>query len=179
MIYVTSRARAQRIVESGWPVVDALISVRGIEDTEDHAFADRHPRALRLAFDDTSSDWQSYKAPTAEDVEAALRFGSTVRDDEALLIHCAAGISRSAGLALGVLCLRLRDPYDATCALDDAMRETTKLGLRDDEHYPNARIVFLLDRRFNYRGELVRLHCGRHEILPASFWNLVKEDPLT
>ncbi len=75
----------------------------------DHLFESFLPhKRLELKFDDISTDSISpqlagYIPPTHDDVDAILAFGRTLTEDDSLLVHCHAGISRSSAAAALIL----------------------------------------------------------------------------
>lgn len=83
---------------------------------------------LRIRFDDVTRPHLWYVGPSAEDAHDILRFLAETLS-EPVLIHCAAGISRSSAAAF--LRLALRDPETATDTLRAQVTLTESLGLRD------------------------------------------------
>jgi len=71
-------------------------------------------RLLRLAFDDVDGTWEELGGvlATEEDILQALQFARKA-EQQPLLIHCTAGISRSAAVAWAVVCDRLNGQRDA------------------------------------------------------------------
>jgi len=69
-----------------------------------HSFP--HPEQLVLMFEDVDDPSPEIALPHESHVEAALSFG---REHErgSMLVHCRAGVARSAGLALGIIADRL------------------------------------------------------------------------
>ena len=62
------------------------------------SFVDGH---LLLNFDDIEYDDDQY-SPKAEHVAEILEWSSQLKDDDRLLVHCWAGVSRSTALALAI-----------------------------------------------------------------------------
>lgn len=91
----------------------------------------------------------------AADIASTLEFARLYND---LLIHCKAGVARSAALALAILTDRLHDPQ---AALDELLK------LRP-EAVPNRHIVVLADRVLACGGELIRVHDNWDQSLPAN-----------
>lgn len=60
-----------------------------------------HPNHLVQSFGDV--DWRCRQAPTEDDVRAITEFG---RDNEEILVHCHAGMSRSTSTSIGILLAR-------------------------------------------------------------------------
>lgn len=79
---------------------------------------------------------------TQEDIVAALAFA---QQHESLLIHCKAGVARSAAVALAILTERLHDPQMAL----DALLEIRPIAV------PNRCVVALADDLLGYHGRLL------------------------
>lgn len=54
-----------------------------------------------------------YTLPEKRHVEEILEFGDKIGEDENILIHCSAGISRSTAVAMLILVHRGMSPVDA------------------------------------------------------------------
>ena len=118
----------------------AVISIRGVRDAE-IPLSTRYRAVLRLAFDDISAfadhstDDASISKEQAQSVAAFVR---THADADTLLIHCAAGVSRSRSMAAAICDVRGL-PYQWTVVNDDvyrrvrdAMLESMAAGIADD-----------------------------------------------
>lgn len=110
---------------------------------------------LSLAFDDYSKNGPHYDAMRRSDAVAVVAFARTARETDGLLVHCAAGISRSSAVLLGVLAARsTRDPI---ARLDDAVAYSRERGWRDETPVrPNIRCVALLDAVIEERDGIPR-----------------------
>jgi predicted protein tyrosine phosphatase len=125
-------------------------------------------------------------APTEEQVVEAVEYASKVKGT--LLIHCAAGQSRSVGIALSIHCSKGLSPSEAFDALKGDVNRTWKARLRHlpDDFNPNGRIVMHADKLYGYEGKLIDEYCVRHtglslEDARSCFWDSVtkreEEDP--
>lgn len=79
-------------------------------------------------------------APKISDVEEAIYWGA---EQEDLLVHCHAGMSRSTSTAWGISILKGADPLDSFLILKDAQPEES-YGFR--EFIPNGLIVKYLEK---------------------------------
>jgi len=112
---------------------------------------DRH---LVLDFEDTT-DTANPEAPSQGHLEAATAFVDQLPGDARLLVHCLQGLSRSTGLALGLLAREV-SPLRAAYLLHTARPVAT----------PNMLVVRLWDDRLGLNGALVA--AGRH--FPCQVW---------
>lgn len=100
---ITNRYEAERLLkEESW---DALISIGDSWPPVGHR---RVNRRIRLTFDDIeresiASIMAGYVPPTEADVRQIVEFALQIKDGDRVLIHCAAGISRSTAAAMIVL----------------------------------------------------------------------------
>ena len=63
------------------------------------------------------TDAGSPYAPSRDQIARIIEFGRTLRPDDQLLVHCAAGIGRSPAGALAVWCALGREPVSALTSL--------------------------------------------------------------
>ena len=145
----------------------AVVSISGDEPPPRQLVALGVP-LLGLQFDDVPRDLPDhrYRAASREQIEHLLAWWSSVQPiDGDVIVHCAAGISRSSACALALLAASRRNPpddLDATvarlCVLDllASVHATEQAGLRDDLGIrPNPRIVWLADQILGWRGHLL------------------------
>lgn len=114
-----------------------------------------HPNHRVFEFRDIT---QGYGAPTIEQVEAAIDWGV---EQEDLLVHCHAGMSRSTSLAWGISIANGVDPLEAFLALREAQPTeglwgSTKQATKRD-FIPNRLIVTYLDKIFGTGQELLAI----------------------
>lgn len=103
---------------------------------------------LRLEFDDVEYAHHGYEPSTPQDMQALLTFLLQLPPDADLLIHCAAGFSRSTACAW--IGFALHDPKSATGKLYRTLERCCALGLRDSTgHRPNRQVVWLASRLAN------------------------------
>lgn len=116
---------------------------------------------LDLAFDDIGRWMSIYACPQRGHADRIVAFARALHADPppGLVVHCAAGISRSSAAVVGVLAAVGADPVHG---LLDAVRFTVGKGWRDpgDSVRPNPRLVALLDAALDADGDLVRQVLG-------------------
>ena len=95
-----------------------------------------HSNHRIFTFGDTAS---GIHAPTIDSVTEALEWGV---EQEDLLVHCHAGMSRSTSIAWGISIMRGADPLSAFLSLKDAQPKE-RYGYRD--FIPNKLIVKYLE----------------------------------
>lgn len=103
-------------------------------------------RHLRLEIDDIDAPIPGFVVPDEAHVARLLDFARGWRAEGPLLIHCAAGISRSTAAALAVLAL---GSAESEAALARRLRRLAPHAA------PNRRIVALADRLLAREGRLV------------------------
>lgn len=103
-----------------------------------------HPNHRIYEFGDTTG---GPRAPKLSDIEEAVFWGA---EQEDLLVHCHAGMSRSTSTAWGISIARGADPLDAFLALKEAHPVESRWGKRD--FIPNALIVKHLEKIFNLKN---------------------------
>lgn len=135
----------------------ALLSIRDdgrdplrLETREDDEPAVPIPHTgprLDLTFDDWPmlDPYGRFAPPRIEHAHAIVVFADMLGDAPGVIVHCAAGISRSSAAAVGVLAVLAPDA-DPVDALEAARAATQAAGHRDGEPVrPNPRLVALLD----------------------------------
>jgi predicted protein tyrosine phosphatase len=146
-IIVSSLARAPEIIASERPShVVSLLSPQDIHlAVFDHA-AERH---LRLEMHDIGEGPFELGAvpPCAEHVAQLLSFSANWRGDEAILIHCWAGISRSTAAAFTLACAR--NPTVDEIAIAQALRRASVTA------FPNPLIIAYADEALGRSGRMV------------------------
>jgi predicted protein tyrosine phosphatase len=91
-------------------------------------------------------------APSEEDVARVIEFAAGIAHGESVLVHCAAGISRSSGMALTILATKRARTAKAAKDL------YTTLRAQKDDIWPNPTIIGFTDRLLGFRGALGRAH---------------------
>jgi predicted protein tyrosine phosphatase len=103
-------------------------------------------RHFRLDIDDITEPLDGFVAPERHHVAALVDFLGGWDREAPLLIHCAAGISRSTAAALTALCLHSNE---------DEAELARRLRRAAPHAAPNRRIVSLADELMGRRGRLV------------------------
>jgi predicted protein tyrosine phosphatase len=102
----------------------------------------------RYYFDDINPNHvsnKSKKAATLEQIQDILGFTAPLTSTDKLLVHCAAGFSRSPAVACGVLCQHGLTPYEAVKYV---------LSIRP-QAFPNQHVLRLFDDILGLEGQLV------------------------
>ena len=142
----------------------AVVSVRDPEDDAHDWFKRVHPdRLCALQLDDVTRDHPRLGrfAPKREHVVSVMTFARRVRTAETpMIVHCAAGISRSAALAIAIEAERVgwQEAAPSKRAVAEVLRHidrTEAAGLRAWSIHPNARIVEHADSILALDGALV------------------------
>lgn len=136
-----------------------VISIGSPEDKPPAGFADRSLASkLRLEFNDVTyhRPWAGYQAPQEDDIRRLVAFGERAKDGR-VLVHCAAGVSRSSAAALILLAMR-HGMGNEMAAMEQLLADTktaTGLKLRNHEMItPNRRMVWLADQVLERGGAL-------------------------
>lgn len=128
-----------------------IVSILDSNDPSPLALRSIAVPVLTLRFDDVIASPYG-AAPTKAQIERLLEFDAAARDDERLVVHCTAGISRSTA-ALAVL-LSARHPGRD----DEIFAAIRQIRPRA---WPNSLVVLLGDQVLGRRGALVAA-LGRH-----------------
>lgn len=111
---IASRTQAGRLLmTAAWT---HLISI-GDDDRKPAGFH-RAERRLRLVFDDIDGEsmasiMSGYVPPSEDDIIKIMQFARTMTENSRVLIHCAAGISRSTAAAMIVLMVHGMTQFEA------------------------------------------------------------------
>lgn len=124
--------RVVSILEPAAPLPPALTAFRG--------------ELLVLRFDDVIVPGGKYRAPEPDDIQRLLAFDREHAADDALVIHCTAGISRSTA-AFAILAAQRRPRAEALVF--------TELRSIRPRAWPNSLMVALADELLDARGRLV------------------------
>lgn len=125
---------------------EALVSLVAAEEQPPTPAGLAPERHLRLALDDIEMPLPGLVPPSEAHVAELLAFAAGWRAERPLLIHCAAGISRSTAAALACLCLHSNE---------DEVALARRLRRAAPHAHPNRRIVALADARLGRAGRLV------------------------
>lgn len=101
-LVITSYDEAQVLLMHAPLRVSSVLSLTDASGSgPPHGFHDHPGPKLWMEFDDVVGPRPGYKPPTEADVRKIIKFGQHVTGT--LLVHCAAGISRSPAAAIAVL----------------------------------------------------------------------------
>ena len=134
---VAFAAKPKRVVSLLAPG-DEFPSIDGHDDASHH----------KVAIDDVRDETAGLVAPAASHVERLVAFLEDWRPQDALLVHCWAGISRSSATALIAACLH--NPKADEAAIGEALHTASPTA------YPNTRIVALADDILGRGGRMRR-----------------------
>lgn len=122
---------------------------------------------LRLEIDDIEAPIPGFNMPDRAHVAALVAFLEAWRPERPLIIHCAAGVSRSTAAALVALCLHAEEHERR-----DERSLARRLRQAAPHAAPNRQIIAVADRLLGREGRLV----AAVEALPPPA--LVLEGPL-
>lgn len=105
-------------------------------------------RHLRLELDDIDAPAAGLTLPHTGHVQQLIAFAQDWSGSRPMLVHCAAGVSRSAAAALVIACARSHAENEDS--LVDRLRRTAPHAR------PNLRILALADRLLGRNGRLVK-----------------------
>lgn len=120
-----------------------------------------HLKHKIVTFDDVVDD-RAPNAPTYAKVVDALEFGIGASK---LLVHCHAGISRSAAIAWGVAIGNGFEPSNAYATLESLQPMHTVSWKGQRPFFPNDLIVFYIDQYFGLDGQLAEITKGHRRFL--------------
>lgn len=138
-ILVTSLDKVQGYVDAGWP--SRIISVIN------EMMPNYGPHHLHLVFDDVHTKTIQHINPLEEHLQQILEFTKDLNDEDTVLVHCKAGISRSPAVAIGIL-------IQHGMSYEDAYNH---IGMMRPNMSPNKLITMYTDHHFKLDGKLVRL----------------------
>lgn len=122
----------------------SLLDPDSMVDTPRGLAAERH---LKVGINDIWEPADGLIHPTAETVEAILKFGRTWEPLDPMLVHCWAGISRSSATAFILACERSPEASERTIA--EHLRRASSVAT------PNPLMVELADDLLGRRGRMV------------------------
>lgn len=110
------------------------------------------PQVLALFFDDATRWREGYTLPSEEHIHELLVFAKTLNPSSRLLVHCAAGISRSTAAAYIILADRYGSGREAEALAEVFAAQVDTWG----GPAPNELMVELADRLLRREGRLTR-----------------------
>lgn len=161
---VLSRSKAQNVLlsESQGPLVTHVVSIASPPESRGASWSNVKPPAglrahgarrwIRALFDDIEDygapgpDWYP---PMRHHAESILTFLRDVPDDGLLLIHCQAGVSRSAAVGVAFAALHLGSGRE-----DEAVGVAASMA-QADSFLPNLRLMEYLDELLERDGRLL------------------------
>lgn len=136
---ITGLSEANDLKKQGIPdkiisLVDPLIA-KNLEADNNHIVIPVH---------DIDQPIQGWVYPAVEHIREVLEFTRDIKENDNVLVHCHAGVSRSTAMAIGILIQHGMPPKDAVEYVFE---------IRDCA-WPNNLMIDLLDTEFNLQGEL-------------------------
>lgn len=136
---ISGLSEANEMKKQGIP--DKIVSLvdppaaRNLEPDENH---------LVIPVHDIDQKMDGWIYPTKEHIREVLRFTQNIKEDDKVLVHCHAGVSRSTAMAIGILIQHGMTPKEAVEHVFD---------IRDCA-WPNGLIIEILDDELNLAGAL-------------------------
>lgn len=164
-LFVYDQDRAEAVwkhdLAHGARITD-IVSVRGPREPVPEGLDDHPARQLRLMIRDIPYSFtaeenlgRAARACSYDQVRKVVRFGRALRRDSVVLVHCAAGASRSPAVALTLLATALGKDRE-----EDAVEHLVAVHRFCS---PNPRIVYLADKVLRRDGCLF-------EAFRSHFW---------
>ena len=121
--------------------VDYIVSIGGPSESTPHAVSAK--KHIRLQFDDVecreSTSWPRYGMlypPTLSDIEVLVKHAPDIlKVHGTVIVHCAAGVSRSAACAYILKCMQKGPGHEAECLFE--------LEEQRPQIHPNLRVIEL------------------------------------
>jgi len=163
-IHVRSYDVAQEMLMRPWdhPPIKSVLSINDPSEDPPQGFHEFKGMKLCLLFHDIEHEYQTKHfgiLPSEKDVEKILVFGRAAKGP--ILIHCAAGISRSPAAAVLVMSVNRRPSKAGAREIFDEL-------LRIRPHcLPNFRMIDMGDALAGWKGYLVEEHIKRFSNNPA------------
>jgi len=139
-IKVVGFDEVQAEIDAGWPT--RIISV--IKKTNMPNYGDHH---LHLTFDDVHNTNNNHIHPLMEHLQTVLNFTKDLTEDDRVLVHCLAGVSRSTATAIAI-CIQHGMSYQDAYNHIKMIRPVAN---------PNRLITEYTDQHFGLGGELLKL----------------------
>lgn len=158
-IHVCDYEDAQTILLRPWECKTKFKSVLSINDPSTDpplGFHEFKGTKLCLLFHDLTHEYQSTHfgiLPSEKDVEKILAFGKVAKGP--ILIHCAAGISRSPAAAVLIMAANRRPSKNAASEIFESLKHIRPHCL------PNQRMIDLGDEIEGWKGYLVEEHAKK------------------
>ena len=152
-VLVLSRKNAEIALKVNQGEIAALISIADAAPftNEMPNEAERVPYVLRLIFDDTRlANSEIYQSPSQNDVARIIYFAKFLKEKQVrgtLLVHCEAGVSRSAAAA--IICLAT---WFGPGREGEAVNKIYEVNPRS---WPNWLMIDYADKQLQFNGALI------------------------
>lgn len=136
---ISGLSEANEMKKQGIP--DKIVSLvdpaaaRNLEPDSNHLVIPMH---------DIDQPMTGWIYPTEDHVREVLEFAKSIKEDDNVLVHCHAGVSRSTAMAIGIL-------IDRGMTAKEAVEYVFEIR---DCAWPNSLIIEILDKELNQNGEL-------------------------
>lgn len=139
---ISGLSEANEMKKQGIP--DKIVSLvdppaaRNLEPDENHIVIPVH---------DIDQKMEGWIYPDENHIREVLRFTQDIKEDDKVLVHCHAGVSRSTAMAIGILIQHGMTAQEAV----DYVFEIRECA------WPNGLIIEILDKELNQNGELSKV----------------------
>jgi predicted protein tyrosine phosphatase len=134
------------LVDAPLSAADRIVSILGPEADIPPELVRIHKSLLILRFDDVIVPEPGAVCPSEEHIRSLLAFDAGAAEDERLVVHCSAGISRSTAAIAILLAARHRGYEDEIFSWIRAIRQ---------QAWPNSRMIAIGDALLDCGGALV------------------------
>ena len=153
---IAGYTEARKIINQGWPT-----KVISIVDYEIRRLVDDDQNNITGIF------WDTLTSPKAELLNPIFKFFDNITNDDNVLIHCSAGISRSTATAIAMLLSKGFD-YETSIKIVYKARP---------QACPNDTVLALYDEYSGLNGELIKKYSVTKGQFLADFNDYVNSDP--
>lgn len=132
---------AKALAQSGWPT--KIISL--IKEDMPNWETDK-VKHLRLQFDDVHTPTQGYTHPTEFHLGRIFDFAKTFVEEDKVLVHCIAGISRSTAAAIGICMfhgMSYEDAYNHIATVRPILAPNKLLIEYIDDHFKLQGLLYM------------------------------------
>jgi predicted protein tyrosine phosphatase len=146
-IKITELDLAEIILEGNYPSFYPTRTLSLVDDSEymNENFKPVNSSHLVLYVDDITTPRQGYTLPETKHVELGLKHFENLNDNDRVLIHCHAGVSRSTAMAVLLLVKYGMSPEEAILHIEDVR----------DCLWPNEYIIEIGDKLLDCDGRLI------------------------
>lgn len=148
-LHILSYETAQGVLRSkAGTAVTHVVSINDPDTQPPRALEDHRGTHLLLSFHDICEPFEDLKCPTKADVKRIVKFAARLEARHEVIVHCAAGISRSSAAALTIIASQLVPSKKA------AEAAVLKLLKVKEAVHPNRMMVGFADELLGYDGRL-------------------------